>query len=79
MVVGALLFWVWPSSKVSKADYEYLKGKAEQWEAYGHKQEQEQAKAQKAATYYLNQVQRYKAKNPKTTDFPAYKPAEGGK
>ena len=34
------------------------------------------AELQKAGNYYLNQIKRYKAKNPKATDFPDYKPAE---
>ena len=57
-------------SKVSKSDFEQLQAKNA---ALQVKKEQ----IDKEGRYYLNQIKRYKEKNPnKTTDFPAYKPAE---
>lgn len=56
-------------SKVSQTDYD--QAKVHEMQALDGN-----AKLKKEGLFYLNQIRRYKAKHPKTTDFPAYKPAE---
>ena len=46
-----------------------MQAKVQQKEEYN-------AKSKKEGTYYLNQIIKYRAKNRKTTDFPAYEVAK---
>ena len=54
---------------MSKSDYE---------QARVHKMQalEGNAELKKQGRYYMGQIERYKAKNPKAADFPAYEPAE---
>ena len=63
-------------SKVDKEDYEQLQAQQQQLQAKVQQKEEYNAKSKKEGTYYLNQIIKYRAKNRKTTDFPAYKVAE---
>ena len=67
-LIGALLLSAL-SSKVSKEDYERLQAKERQAVRVN-------AVVTAEGRYYMGQIEQYKAKNPKATDFPAYKPAE---
>ena len=68
-LLGALLLSAL-SSKVSKEDFERLQAKERQ-------AVRTNAVVTAEGRYYIDQIKRYKGKNPnKTTDFPAYKPAE---
>ena len=67
-LLGALLLSVL-SSKVSKEDFERLQVKEQKAQA-DYKSIFNEDK------YYFDQIRRYKEKNPKTFDFPAYKRAE---
>ena len=70
-------------SKVSKSDFEQLQKQLQQSQ---QQQQQSQAAQQKAEAqeeltnsaqkYFFAQIKKYKAKNPNTKDFPAYKGAE---
>lgn len=56
-------------SKVSKSDFEQAQVKEMQAMAAN-------ADLKQQGRYYLDQITKYKAKNPKSTDFPDYKPEE---
>ena len=64
-------------SKVDKEDYEQIQ--AQQQQQLQAKEQQWQAVNVSVSTserYYFDQIKKYKAKNRKTTDFPAYKVAK---
>ena len=74
LLLGALLYWavatLFGPRQVSKAAYEQL-------QAQNAALQVKNKQFDKEGVYYKNQIKQYKEKNPnKTTDFPAYKPAE---
>lgn len=66
-------------SRVDKDVFEQTKEKAAQLQVQNAALQAKITQSENQGIYYLNQIRRYKAKNPKTTDFPAYRPAEAGK
>ena len=63
-------------SKVDKEDYEQLQAQQQQLQAKHAALQVQNKEFDKEGVYYLNQIKKYKAKNRKTTDFPAYKVAK---
>ena len=63
-------------SKVSKSDFEQLQAQQKQSQAKVKELEEAFKKAAAVDHYYFGQIEKYKAKNPKTKDFPVYKEAK---
>ena len=63
-------------SKVSKSDFEQLQKQQQQSQAAQQKAEAQEKLTYSAQQYFFAQIKKYKAKNPNTKDFPAYKGAE---
>jgi uncharacterized protein YukE len=73
VLLGALLYWaaatLFGTTQVSKAAYEQL-------QAQNAALQVKNKQFDKEGVYYKKQIKQYRAKNPKTTDFPVYEPAE---
>ena len=63
-------------SKVDKEDYEQLQAQQQQLQAKEQQWQAVNASVSTSERYYFDQIKKYKAKNRKTTDFPAYKVAK---
>jgi len=63
-------------SKVDKEDYEQLQAQHAALQVKEQKGREANAKMLSEDKYYFDQIKKYKAKNRKTTDFPAYKVAK---
>ena len=63
-------------STMSKSDFGQLQKQQQQSQAKVKELEEAFKKAAAVDHYYFGQIEKYKAKNPKTKDFPAYKGAE---
>ena len=82
LVLGPVAFlllgmgWAGQFSKASKSDFEQLQ--AQQKQSQARVKELDKAFKMAAAVdhYYFGQIEKYKAKNPKTKDFPVYKEAK---
>ena len=63
-------------STMSKSDFEQLQKQQQQSQAKVKELEEAFKKAAAVDHYYFGQIEKYKAKNPKTKDFPVYKEAK---
>jgi len=61
---------------VDKEVYEQLQKQQQQSQAAQQKAEAQEELTNSAQKYFFAQIKKYKAKNPNTKDFPAYKGAE---
>ena len=68
--------WAGQFSTVSKSDFEQLQAQQKQSQARVKELDKAFKMAADVDHYYFGQIEKYKAKNPKTKDFPVYKEAK---
>ena len=61
---------------MSKSDFEQLQAQQQQLQAKVQQSEADYKRVYNAEQYFFDQIKKYKAKNRKTTDFPAYEVAK---